>query len=105
MSAWVFPSLTLCVHPISKIQCRHHLHASAIRKSLKNATIAAGIYKRVNCHTFRHSFATDMLASGTDIRTVQDLLGHNDIKTTQIVTHVLGQHFAGTESPLDPLGL
>jgi integron integrase len=90
--AFIFPSTTLCMHPISNIQCRHHLHPSVIRKAIKSAANAARIYKRVNCHTFRHSFATHMLASGTDIRTVQDLLGHNDVKTTQIYTHVLGQH-------------
>lgn len=101
--AFLFPSTTTCIHPISKIECRHHLHPSVIRKALKNAVNQAGIFKRVNCHTFRHSFATHMLSSGADIRTVQDLLGHNNVKTTQIYTHVLGQHYAGTESPLNKL--
>jgi len=101
--AFIFPSSTLCKHPLSGIQCRHHLHPSVIRKALKQAVNHAGIYKRVNCHTFRHSFATHLLANGTDIRTVQELLGHNDVKTTQLYTHVLGQHYAGTESPLDRL--
>jgi len=99
--AFIFPSTTICNHPISNIKCRHHLHQSVIRKGLKKAVNDAGIYKRVNCHTFRHSFATHMLSNGTDIRTVQDLLGHNDVKTTQIYTHVIGQHFAGTNSPLN----
>lgn len=102
--AFIFPSAGLCAHPITGLQCRHHLHQSGIRKALRKAVSLSGItIKRVNCHTFRHSFATHMLSSGTDIRTVQELLGHNDVKTTQIYTHVLGQHYAGTQSPLDRL--
>ena len=102
-SAWmfVFPSTTLCHHPVTDRLCRHHLHTSVIRKAVKRATQAANISKRVTCHTFRHSFATHLLEGGTDIRTVQELLGHTDVKTTQIYTHIIGEHYAGTLSPLD----
>ncbi|ABL99562.1 integron integrase [Shewanella amazonensis] len=100
---YLFPSSGLCPHPITGEICRHHLHDSAIRKALRIAVRHAGVRKKVNCHTFRHSFATHLLQAGYDIRTVQELLGHNDVKTTQIYTHVLGQHYAGTVSPLDRL--
>lgn len=102
--AFVFPASGYCPHPLTGEVCRHHLHPSVVRKYLKIAVAQAEITTRkISCHTFRHSFATHMLAAGADIRTVQELLGHNDVKTTQIYTHVLGRHYAGTASPLDAL--
>lgn len=101
--AWqyLFPSTTRCVHPYDGYICRHHVHETSFRKALRKAVIASQLTKRVTAHTFRHSFATQLLLSGADIRTVQDLLGHNDVKTTEIYTHVMGSRFANTRSPLD----
>lgn len=101
--AFIFPASGLCAHPETGELCRHHLHDTVVRRFLKPAVARAGVLKKVNCHTFRHSFATQLLAAGSDIRTVQELLGHNDVKTTQIYTHVLGKHYAGAVSPLDAL--
>lgn len=103
--AWqyLFPSSSHCVHPQDGYICRHHLHHSAYAKKLRQAVVASGISKRVTAHTFRHAFATQLLLSGSDIRTVQDILGHSDIRTTEIYTHIVGDRRAGTVSPVDRL--
>jgi integrase len=80
---------------------RHHLHETAVQRAVHAAAIRTGLSKRVTCHTFRHSFATHLLERGQDIRTVQELLGHRDVTTTMIYTHVLRLGAKGVRSPLD----
>lgn len=100
---WVFPAPSLSTDPRSGIERRHHLYEERLARALRRAARQAGIDKHVTAHILRHSFATHLLQAGTDIRTVQELLGHSDVSTTMIYTHVLKVAAGGTASPLDAL--
>jgi integron integrase len=98
---YVFPSLKLSRDPRSDVVRRHHVYPDHIQRALKSAVQLAGINRNGSCHTLRHSFATHLLEDGYDIRTVQELLGHKDVRTTMIYTHVLNRGGRGVRSPLD----
>lgn len=100
---YVFPSKCVSKDPRSGVYRRHHVHESSLQRQIKRAADSAGIIKKVNCHSLRHSFATHLLESGYDIRTVQELLGHADVSTTMVYTHVLNKPGVSVNSPLDGL--
>ena len=102
---YMFPARDLSTDPLTNIVRRHHVDPSVINKAIKTVTRRTGLTKQISAHTFRHSFATHLLQRGTDIRTVQALLGHKDIATTMIYTHILQQGGQGVPSPLDDLGV
>ena len=100
---WVFPATRKYRHAETCERRRHHLHESVVQRAVKMAVREAGLLKTASCHTLRHSFATHLLAAGYDIRTIQELMGHSDVATTMIYTHVLNAGGSGVKSPLDAM--
>ena len=98
---WIFPSQTLSMEPRTGVIRRHHVYHDSLQRAFRNAVIKAGITKQASVHTLRHSFATHLLEDGYDIRTIQELLGHRNLQTTMIYTHVATKNIIGVRSPLD----
>jgi integron integrase len=100
---YVFPATRTQIDIVTRELRRHHMHPTVIQRAVSEAVRAAGLMKRATCHTFRHSFATHLIEDGYDIRTIQELLGHTDVRTTMIYTHVLNKGGRGVRSPIDAL--
>jgi integron integrase len=98
---WVFPAARRYVDPETREPRRHHVHETVLQRAVRQAVLRSRITKPAGCHTFRHSFATHLLEAGYDIRTIQKLLGHRDVRTTMIYTHVVKRGPFGVKSPLD----
>ncbi|WP_226662462.1 integron integrase [Microbulbifer aggregans] len=98
---YLFPADEPAFCPYMQVMRRHHMREQQVRRAVARAIEKAGVKKKASCHTFRHSFATNLLAAGSDIRNIQELLGHSNVRTTMIYTHVIGTHTEGVRSPLD----